>query len=355
MDFKRFSGLSRSSRRLNRRVFLITSGLATLGTIVSCAPTREAATETTSSETANSSPAGSSTQPQKVRIGYQKFNTLNILKSRGALEKSLEPLGIAVEWNEFAAGPQLLEALNVGSLDFGHAADTPPIVAQAAGTPLVYVAHEPPYPKGLAVVVRNDAPIQTVKDLQGKKVAIGKGWNVFNLLLAALEQEGLSLEDIEPAFVSTAADAQAAFQQGSVDAFGIWDPFYAVVERTLDVKTLIDGTGVVNNPTFYLASRTFAEQQPELIKTVLQEVQKVDDWANANPREVAEFLAPQLKVEVEDLERATKRREYGVQPITEKTIADQQQIADRFFRLKLIPKEISVQEAVIQTNFVAKG
>lgn len=349
---KRFSNLGNSSRKVNRRLFLVTSGLATLGTIVSCAPTRESAQ--TTSET-NSAPAAGSTQPQKVRIGYQKFNTLNILKSRGALEKSLAPLGIAVEWNEFAAGPQLLEALNVGSLDFGHAADTPPIVAQAAGTPLVYVAHEPPYPKGLAVVVRKDAPIQTVKDLKGKKVAIGKGWNVFNLLLAALEKEGLSLEDIEPAFVSTAADAQAAFQQGSVDAFGIWDPFYAVVERTLDVKTLVDGTGVVNNPTFYLASRTFAEQQPELIKTVLQEVQKVDDWANANPREVAEFLAPQLKAEVEDLERATKRREYGIQPITEKTIVDQQQIADRFFRLKLIPKPISVKEAVVQTNFVAKG
>ncbi|MEE3715540.1 sulfonate ABC transporter substrate-binding protein [Tumidithrix elongata RA019] len=292
---------------------------------------------------------------KKVRIGYQKFNTLNILKSRGELEKALKPLGITVEWNEFAAGPQLLEALNVGSIDFGHAADTPPIVAQAAGTPLVYVAHEPPYPKGLAVVVRKDSPIQSVKDLKGKKIAIGKGWNVFNLLLAALEKEGLSLADIEPVFVSTAADAQAAFQQGSVDVFGIWDPFYAVVERKLEIRTLIDGSEIVNNPTFYLASRTFAEQQPKLVKTILQEVQKIDDWANTNPREVAEFLAPQLKVEVEDLERATKRREYGVRPITEKAIADQQQIADRFFRLKLIPKAISIKESVVQTNFVEKG
>ncbi len=348
MNSKRFYRLN-PSRQLNRRIFLITSGLATLGTIVSCAPTQQASTETTAP---SASPTTSPAQPQKVRIGYQKFNTLNILKSRGALEKALEPSGITVEWNEFAAGPQLLEALNVGSIDFGHAADTPPIVAQAAGTPLVYVAHEPPYPKGLAVVIRKDAPIQTVKDLQGKKIAIGKGWNVFNLLLAALEKEGLSLEDIDPVFVSTAADAQAAFQQGSVDAFGIWDPFYAVVERTLDVKPLIDGTGIVNNPTFYFATRTFAEQQPDLIKTVLQEVQKVDDWANANPREVAEFLAPQLKVEVADLERATKRREYGVNPITEKTIAAQQEIADRFFRLKLIPKQISVKEAVVETNFV---
>jgi len=349
MNFKKPSYTFNPSRRLSRRVFLVTSSLATFGTIVGCAQTRQPAPDPSQSE---SSPSLSPNQSKKVRIGYQKFNTLNILKSRGSLEKALEPSGITVEWNEFAAGPQLLEALNVGSIDFGHAADTPPIVAQSAGTPLVYVAQEPPYPKGLAVVVRKDAPIQTVKDLQGKKIAIGKGWNVFNLLLAALEKEGLSLENIEPVFVSTAADAQSAFEQGSVDVFGIWDPFYAVVERKLQVRPLIDGTGIVNNPTFYLASRSFAEQQPDLIKIVLQEVQKIDDWANTNPREVAEFLAPQLKVEVGDLERATKRREYGVNPITARTIADQQEIADRFFRLKLIPKQISVQEAVVGTNFV---
>jgi sulfonate transport system substrate-binding protein len=350
MNFKEPSHAFNPSRRLGRRVFLITSSLATFGTIVSCAQTQQPSPEASKPE---SSPTVSPNPSKKVRIGYQKFNTLNILKSRGTLEKALEPSNITVEWNEFEAGPQLLEALNVGSIDFGHAADTPPIVAQAAGTPLVYVAQEPPYPKGLAVVVRKDAPIQTVKDLQGKKIAIGKGWNVFNLLLAALEKEGLSLESIEPVFVSTAADAQSAFEQGSVDVFGIWDPFYAVVERKLQVRPLIDGTGIVNNPTFYLSSRTFAEQQPNLVKTILQEVQKIDDWANANPREVAEFLAPQLKVEVGDLERATKRREYGVKPITASTIADQQEIADRFFRLKLIPKQISVQDAVVETNFVS--
>ncbi|WP_411876359.1 sulfonate ABC transporter substrate-binding protein [Vulcanococcus limneticus] len=319
-------------KRFGRRSFLVSVGLATAGAILESRSTAVAA--------------------ERVRIGYQKFNTLNILKSRGALEKALAPLGISVEWNEFAAGPQLLEALNVGSIDFGHAADTPPIIAQAAGTPFVYVAKEPPYPRGLAVVVRKDSPIRSIKDLKGKKVAIGKGWNVFNLLLVALEKNGLSLKDIEPVFVSTAADARSAFQQGSVDAFGTWDPFYAVVERSLDVRTLVDGKGLVGNPTFYLASRDFATKRKKVISRILDEVQKLDVWANANPEEVAKFLAPQLKVDAVDLERATRRRKYGVQPITKNDVISQQDIANRFYDLKLIPKKISIKDAVVNTDFL---
>lgn len=289
-----------------------------------------------------------------IRIGYQKFNTLNILKARQSLDNRLKSQGIAVKWIEFAAGPQLLEALNVGSIDFGHAADTPPIIAQAAGAPLVYVASEPPYPKGEAVLVRKDSPIRSVSDLKGKKVAIGKGWNVFYMLIRGIEAKGLKLEDIQPQFVKTAADAVAAFEQGGVDAFGTWDPFYAVSERVLGDRTrvLLDGTGLVRNHTFYFASRSFADNHTDKIRTILQEVQKVNQWANVNPRQVAEFLAPQLKIEVGDLERATKRRQYGVQPITKDAIAEQQRIADTFYRLQLIPNPLRIQDSVLKAKVV---
>ncbi len=326
---------------IKRLFLLIAIALLLVGAIVSCQPAFDPTVRPSTSP-----------EPIKVlRIGYQKFNTLNFLKSRGSLEKALQPLGISVQWNEFATGPLLLEALNAGSLDFGHAADTPPIIAQSAGVPFVYVAQEPPYPKGVALVVRKTGALRTIQDLQGKKVATGRGWNAFNLIIRALEKEGLTLAAIQPVFVATAADAQAAFEQGSVDAFGVWDPFYAVVERTLNVKPLVDGTGIVSNPTFYLAAPAFAREQAQLIKTILIEIKLLDEWANANPRAVAELLAPQLKVDVADLERATRRRQYGVQPITETTIAEQQQIADTFFRLKLIPRAIAVKDAVLSTGF----
>src|SRR5215471_11672486 len=97
-----------------------------------------------------------------VRIGYQKYGTLILLKGKGALEKKLEPLGYGVEWTEFPAGPQLLEAVNVGAIDFGSVGEAPPIFAQAAGAPLVYIAHEPPAPRGEAILVPKDSPITDV-------------------------------------------------------------------------------------------------------------------------------------------------------------------------------------------------
>lgn len=88
-----------------------------------------------------------------IRIGYQKFGTLNILKAKGTLEKALKPLGYSVKWTEFPGGPQLLEALNAGSLDFGHTGEAPPIFAQAAGAPLVYFANSVSNPKGESIIV----------------------------------------------------------------------------------------------------------------------------------------------------------------------------------------------------------
>ncbi len=83
------------------------------------------------------------THQDVVRIGYQKTGTLNLVRLRGTLAADLARLGVQIEWIGFPAGPQLLEALNAGALDFGHTGDAPPIMAQAAGVPFVYVAHEP--------------------------------------------------------------------------------------------------------------------------------------------------------------------------------------------------------------------
>src|SRR5205823_12105586 len=121
-----------------------------------------------------------------IRIGFQKYGTLVLLKTRGLLEERLKPLGWSVQWTEFPAGPQLLEALNVGAIDFGTTGEAPPIFAQAAGAPLVYVGYEPPAPKGEAIIVPKDSPIQSVADLKGHKVALNKGLNVHYVLVLAI-------------------------------------------------------------------------------------------------------------------------------------------------------------------------
>ena len=288
-------------------------------------------------------------QSNVIRIGYQKYGTLTILKSRGSLEERLKPEGVSVQWVQFPAGPQLLEALNAGSLDVGHTGEAPPIFAQAAGAPLVYVANEPPNPKGEAILVPKNSPITDVAGLKGKKVALNKGSNVHYLLVEALKAAGLKYSDIQPAYLPP-ADARAAFEQGKVDAWVIWDPFFTAAKRATGARVLRDGEGLVANREFYLAAKPFYEQYPDRIKAILEELQKVDDWAAAKPTEVAQRLSPELGIDVPTLEEVAKRRPYGVQAITDEVVNYQQKVADTFFELKLLPKELRVSEVARVTN-----
>src|SRR5690606_11592962 len=149
--------------------------------------------------------AQAQTQQESVlRIGYQKYGTLVLLKARGTLEKRLAGQGFTVQWTEFPGGPQLLEGLNVGSIDFGVTGETPPVFAQAAGVDVVYVAHEPPAPSGEAILLPKASPIRSLAELKGKKIALNKGSNVHYLLVRALESAGLEYADIQPVYLPPA-------------------------------------------------------------------------------------------------------------------------------------------------------
>jgi sulfonate transport system substrate-binding protein len=287
---------------------------------------------------------------EDFNIGYQKGSaTLILLKNQGTLEQKLKPLGVTVKWTEFPGGPQLLEALNVGSISFGSTGEAPPIFAQAAGADLVYVGYEAPAPKAEAIVVQQDSPLKKLSDLKGKKVALNKGSNVHYLLVKALEKAGLRYSDIQPVFLPP-ADARAAFAQHSVDAWAIWDPFLASAEKQLGARTLADGQGVVSNRQFYLAARPYAQSQPKVISTLLQELGKTAQWAKKEPKQAATILSQKIGVEQDIVSRSLARTSYGVFPITPEVAADQQKIADTFQGLGLIPKSIRVSDVLLASH-----
>src|SRR3984957_16946802 len=148
-----------------------------------------------------------------LRIGYQKAGLLAVLKVQGSLEQKLKPLGYSVKWFEFPAGPQLLEALNAHSIDFGYTGAPPPVFAQAAGVNFVYVGAEPGSQSNEALFVKADSPIHALGDLKGRRVALQKGSSSNFLLLEVLKKAGLTLADIQPVYLAP-ADARAAFENG---------------------------------------------------------------------------------------------------------------------------------------------
>jgi sulfonate transport system substrate-binding protein len=284
-------------------------------------------------------------EAETLRIGYQKYGTLVLLKAKGTLEKRLAEQGVEVKWTEFPGGPQLLEGLNVGSVDFGVTGETPPVFAQAAGADLLYVAHEPPAPTGEAILVPKDSPIKSVAELKGKKVALNKGSNVHYLLVRALEDAGLKYGDITPVYLPP-ADARAAFERGSVDAWVIWDPFQSAAEKQLQARTLRDGSGLVDNHQFYLATRTYAEKNPQVVGVLVEEIRGVGEWVKGNLDEATSQVAPLIGLSPEITRQAVERQGYGAQFISPEVVEAQQKIADTFTELKLIPKQLTIKDVI---------
>ncbi|MDF5734534.1 MULTISPECIES: sulfonate ABC transporter substrate-binding protein [unclassified Nostoc] len=331
-------------RRIRTFSLLFAVGLSLTLAVSACSPSASDNSGTPQTTQA-ASPAVSST---KVRIGYQKASTiLYALKGKGELEKAFATSGSSVTWSEFPAGPPLLEALNAGSIDFGYTGESPPIFAQSGGIPLVYVAYDPWSPKAEAILVPKDSPIKSVVELKGKKVAFAKGSNANYLLVKALEKAGVQYSDIQQVTL-TPADARAVFEGKKVDAWAIWDPYLAAAEAATGARTLTDATGLAPNRGYYLAAKSFVDAKPDALKIVIDQVKKVSDWAKNNPSEVAKFLSPALGIDAPVLEIAEKRREYDVLPLTDEVITKQQEVADTFYKIKLIPKQIKVKEIVWQ-------
>jgi aliphatic sulfonates family ABC transporter substrate-binding protein len=281
----------------------------------------------------------------ELRIGYQKTAVLLVVKAQKLLEKHFEPRGVGVKWVEFAFGPPLLEAVNAGAVDYGYTGDAPPIFAQAAKARIQYVAAIPARGYGQAIVVPDASPAKTLADLKGKKVGVAKGSSAHNLLVTALESEKIAWSDIEPVYLAP-ADAASAFGRGAIDAWSIWDPFYAIAELKQKARPLpIDPKAAAQN-SFFLANRDFLAKHADVVAAVNEEIAKATAWAGQHRDETATLWTEASGVDFAAQKRAVDRAEFAFGPMTDTVIAQQQAIADRFQRLGLIPAPIVVRDAV---------
>lgn len=319
--------------------------------------TNQTQSQTNSPVSSNPTPitASNSTSTNKVvRIVRSKqLTALAVLEKQGNLSEKLAPLGYKVEWLEFAAGPQQLEALNTGNLDIAHTAESPPIFIQAAGAPLVYLATTPKNGRTVSLLVPTNSNVKNFTDLKGKKIAFQKASIGHYLLVKAIEKEGLKLNDVESVFLPP-PDANVAFSQGKVDAWFIWEPFATRAVQKNAGRVLLDGGELRDTRNFYSTNRQFYQTNQEAIKIFLEELQKAELWAKDNPQEMAKLLAPVTQLDAPTLVEMHKKYEWGLQPITEEVIAKQQEVADKWNKLGLIPKQVNVREGFLSPQEYAQ-
>lgn len=281
----------------------------------------------------------------ELRIGYQKTSALLVAKALGLIEKRFAAEGAKVSWVDFQAGPPLLEALNAGAIDYGYTGDAPPIFAQAGRAKILYVAAIPARGNNQSILVPKDSPVKNLGDLRGKKIGYAKGSSAHNVVVAALAAAGVKLDDVTSVYLAP-ADAGAAFSSGAIDAWAVWDPYYAIAELSKNARALpLDWSAVTQN-SFFLSNPAFAAKNPNALRAIGEEVAAATKWAAENRDAVAKLFAQASGVDLAAQQRAVARAEFSYGPLTDRILDQQQAVADRFYGLKLIPNPIVVRDIV---------
>ncbi len=318
------------------KIFLISSFIA-LG-LSGC--------QKTSSDTAPGQQSVQENNLKTLAVGYQK-SSLNLLVARQQQLFEQQFPGVQVAWKEFPAGPQMLEALAVGAIDFGAVGNTPPVFAQAAGKDLKYIGYEVVPQNAQALLIPADSSIRTLADLKGKRIAVQKGSSAHELLAKVLQKAGLSWQDIQPIWLPP-ADARAAFDKQSIDAWSIWEPYLSAAELDAKAKVLIDGQAFARTYSFYIANPQFIEQHPGATEKILQSLNTADQWVLQHQQQALKIYQQSTGLKQNIAQRVIDKRLkpspiYSLKP---EVVQAQQEIADLFQQVKLIPKSIQVSQVV---------
>jgi sulfonate transport system substrate-binding protein len=282
-----------------------------------------------------------------LRVGDQKAGSEPLLAAAGLLDNT----PYRIEWSQFSSGPPLLEAVNAGAIDVGGVGDTPPIFAASSGSRIVLVAASLSKPTGSAILVRKSSPITDLAALKGKKIAVAKGSSSNAHLLNALKKAGLTFADITPAYLQP-ADALAAFTNGSVDAWAIWDPYTAIAQQTADARILADGTGLLSGLAFQVAAPAALNDPKKVaaLRDYLGRLSRARDWVRSHPDQWAAAWAKEAGIPLAAAKIAVARADQRTVVIDDNLLRAEQQTADAFADAGLIPTRVSVKN-ITDTRF----
>ena len=296
-----------------------------------------------------------------VRVGYFPHNnSLFVLRHRGILEQRID-----VEWVDLRSLPASPEPdpttglptlhsdwlFTEGGYDFIGTGFTPPITGLAQGRDLVYVGVSGPRTENGRLVVKADSDIDSVAALKGKRVGIAHGSWQTTLLLFALDSVGLTWRDIVPVNTSV-TDGADSFRSGEIDAWVGAYPGLTAVERDLELRTLIDTEGLFSHPSLWFTRRDFAEQHPAELAAIVDALRESDQWIVDHPREAAEYFVRDVvdrggDASLDAWEAAIRNRPFGIGPVTDEFLNEQQRAADLLHANGLLPRPVQVRDAVL--------
>lgn len=238
--------------------------------------------------------SGGDSGATEVRIAYFPNITHTqalVMKNKKMLEKKWGDK-CSVTWTSFNAGPAEMEAIFAGEIDLGYIGPVPALSANVKSDGDVRIISNATN-AGAVFLKRKDSDIESLADLSGKKVAVPQIGNTQHLcLLSILSSQGLKAQDAGGDVMVSAssnADILNLFDNGSVDAALVPEPWGTMIENNGNAEMLLDYDEIFlegNYPTaVVVASRDFLEAYPELVKDFLEAHEEATLYINENPEE----------------------------------------------------------------------
>ncbi|MEW1823929.1 ABC transporter substrate-binding protein [Streptomyces sp. NPDC088196] len=280
-----------------------------------------------------------------LNVGDQKGGSEAVLRAAGELKN----LDYKIKWSTFTSGPPLLEAVNAKAVDIGGVGNTPPVFAAGAGSKIKVVAAWHGTSEGDAILVPKDSKLGKPQQLKGKSIAVAQGSSAHFQLVASLKAAGLGIGDVKVKYLQP-ADALAAFTSGKIDAWAVWDPYTSQILQAKQGRVLTTGQGVTNGLTFQVAApgALADKKKAAAIKDYLDRLRRAQTWVFSHQEEWAKVWSKDTGLPYEVALASVKRtNSTRVSVAVDKPlIASEQQIADTFTQLKLIPRKVDFADFV---------
>src|SRR5882757_9101222 len=286
-----------------------------------------------------------------LRVGDQKGGSVQVLLRAAG---QLDSVPYHVQWSMFTSGPPMLEAANANAIDVGQVGNTPPIFSAAANGNIAIVAALRAT-VGDALLVPKGSNIAGLADLRGKTIAVAKGSSANGTLLNTLGKAGLKPSDVTISYLQP-GDAYAAFNQGSVAAWAVWEPYVSEAVQTAGARELVSGADALNGTgpaggtqlsngfSLEVANKAALPDPGKnaAIQDYVVRLGKADLWAKSHPDEWATIYAQQTGIPLHVAKAAIPRLALTPIVLDDAVVASEQQLADAFTQAGQLPGKVDI-------------
>lgn len=287
---------------------------------------------------------------KEVNISYVKLplNIPSIIeKNKNLFEEEFNKDGIEVVFSEITQGSKMTQALAAGSLDFCNAlGGTSAILAAANGVDIKIIGTYSRAPKAFTIM-SNDESINSIKDLKGKKIVGPKGTILHQLLLSALVENEMSLDDVK--FINMGiAEGIAALSSGNVDAALVAGPAVTTALQA-GSKIITTGEGMLDATIVIATSGELINKNPEIINKYMQVHKKSLDYMNQNPEDTFQIAAVETNIPVEDVKTMFEWYDFNPE-ITSKDIEELEKTQDFLFENGMLENKMNISDMIVDMS-----